>query len=280
MNKILVPIDFSAPSIEALKMAISIASKNNGEITLLHVINFPPLPSPYFSGAIAFSYDPSMMKKAEEQIRKGFEKVLSEQPPHQIKIHFKIIHGDVFEGIEQVVKNNQITLVIMGTSGTTGMEEIFIGSNAEKVIRNSPVPVLALRKASDIKSIKKILLPSDLSLNHADFIDKIKELQDFFDAHLDILLINTPYDFKGDKEAQEALNTFVAHYNLKNYTLHFKNYHNKEYGIIAFAKQEGVGLVAMATNARKGLAHLFLGSIAENVVNHIHYPFWSYPIKK
>jgi nucleotide-binding universal stress UspA family protein len=109
---------------------------------------------------------------------------------------------------------------------------------------------------------------------------RVKELLDFFDASLDILLVNTPLHFRPDSEAKDLLKEFVAHYKLENYKLHFKNYYTVEQGIIQFAHDEKVDLIVMPTHALKGLAHLFNGSITEDVVNHIQSPVWTYCLVK
>lgn len=166
----------------------------------------------------------------------------------------------------------------MGTSGTSGLKEIFIGSNTEKVVRFSPVPVLTVRLASSLQAVKHILVPSTLDLNQTDFIKKLKELQEFFDATLHVLLINTPIHFRSDAEGREALEAFVKHYKLSNVKLHFRNYTHEDSSILTFAISEKMDMIAMATHARKGLAHT--GSITENVVNHLQTPIWTYRLQE
>jgi nucleotide-binding universal stress UspA family protein len=107
----------------------------------------------------------------------------------------------------------------------------------------------------------------------------LKALQKFFDATLHILHINTPVHFKRDAEAHEAMVEFAKHYKLANYKLHFRSYENEGNGIIDFAYTEKMDLIAMATHARKGLAHVFNSSMTESVVNHIQVPIWTYCIK-
>ena len=138
-----------------------------------------------------------------------------------------------------------------------------------------------MRTAPAVSSIKKILLPiTTLALNQTDFIHRVKELVYFFDATLHILLINTPLHFRTDTDAKASLQKFVEHYTLKDYKVHFKNYRKEEEGIIKFADDEQIDLIAMATHGWKGLVHLVTGSIAEDVVNHIQCPVWTYSISK
>lgn len=280
MKRILVPCDFSAPSREAFKVAISIAAKTNGEVTVLHAIYIPVMYDPTFGGGAPLAVDPLSLAGMEDDAKKRFEKMKADLAPKTIKTSLEIIQVDIVSAIKRVIETNKIDLVIMGTTGASGMQEIFIGSTTEKVVRHSPVPVLAVRTAPDLTSIKRILLPTTLTLDQTEFIHNVKELQEFFNATLEILLINTPLHFRRDAEAKEALEEFVKFYTLKDYTFHFKNYKNEEEGIINFAYDEKCDLIAMATHARKGLAHLFNGSLTEDVVNHVKCPVWTYSKKK
>jgi K+-sensing histidine kinase KdpD len=178
------------------------------------------------------------------------------------------------------IKALSIDLVIMGTSGASGIYEIFVGSTTEKAVRHSPVPVLAVRTASDLQSIRKILLPTSLSFKETNFISKVKELANFFNASLQILLVNTPIHFKDDNESKSFLKEFAKHYKLENYSIHMRNDYTEEAGIRNFAEAQKVDLIVMGTHARKGLSHFFNGSITEDVMNHIACPVWTYAIEK
>lgn len=273
MKKILVPVDFSGPSNEAYKVALDWAEVTSGEIILVHVLVLPTTYSTGLAGE-TIAFDHSFFSQMETDAQKTLQKM--KEQARSLPVMIEVVYGDLVSGITSVVEKKKIDVIVMGTSGASGFTEIFIGSNTEKVVRFSPVPVLAIRKSIGIKSIKNILLPSTLDLNQTEFIRKLKELQSLFDATLHILLINTPTHFRRDAEANEALEDFAKHYKLTNYKLHFRNYAHEDEGIIDFANAEKIDLIAMATHARKGLAHMFNGSITENVVNHIGTPIWTY----
>ncbi len=274
MRRILIPCDFSRQSNEAYSMAINLASQSKGKIILLHVL--PPVTG-YLAEPLVF--DPGYSTESEEDVKKALEKMKEMVDPKSISVATQVAYGDLVSCIKNVIESEKIDLVVMGTSGASGIEEIFIGSNTEKIVRFSPVPVLAVRTLVEPKLIKNILLPSTLDLNQSDFIKKLKELQSFFDATLHVLLVNTPAQFKRDLEGKEGLEEFVKHYNLENYKLHFRSYRREDDGIIDFAYSEKMDLIAMATHARSGLAHVFNGSTTENVVNHIQIPIWTYHLK-
>jgi nucleotide-binding universal stress UspA family protein len=276
MKKILVPCDFSAQSNEAFKVALQLASKSKAQIILLHVLAMLPI---YSGSGEPLAFDPITYASLEEEAQKTLNKMKVRAASKSIKAHTEVISGDLVSSIKSLIESRKIDLVIMGTSGASGFSEIFIGSNTEKVVRFSTVPVLAVRKSFTVKSIKNILVPSTLQLDQTRFIKHLKELQKFFGAKLHILLVNTPIHFRTDAEANEGLQEFAKHYKLKNYKTHFRNYTREEDGIIDFAYSERMDLVAIATHARKGLAHLVNVSITENVVNHVQNPIWTFCLK-
>ena len=275
MKKILVPCDFSKPSKDAFKVAVELADKVKGDVLLLHVL---PIPGLYTDGAMGepLAFDPAFYTRMEEDARKGLEEIKKLTGRKSVKVATEVVYGELPASIQKLIDQRNIDQVVMGTTGASGLVEILIGSNAEKVVRFSSVPVLAIRKAIKLDSIKRILVPSTLGLNQTDFMNKLKDLQKLLDATLHVLLVNTPARFRRDAEAHEALDEFVKHYKLANFKTHFQNYAHEDDGILEFAHSEKMDLIAMATHARKGLAHLFYTSITESVVNHIETPIWTY----
>ena len=200
--------------------------------------------------------------------------------PANTTVHFEMLNDFIHPGIRAFIQEHQIDLVIMGTSGSSGLEEFLIGSNTEKIVRFSPVPVIAVKKASGYGGIQHIVFPSNLELNQSDLVDHVKNLQEFFKAKLHILTVATPSHFRTDQEANEALQEFASHYKLKNYTLNFRSNFNERDGILNFAKEIQAKMIAIGTHSKKGLKHLVSGSIAESVVNHLECLVWTYSIRQ
>src|SRR5690606_20205563 len=103
-----------------------------------------------------------------------YEKMTQQMEIAHVPINLKITQGNIISAVRHEHEHNDIDLVVMGTSGTSGFEEVFIGSNTEKVIRYSPVPVFALRSNHQLDNIKQILVPTTLSLNQKELIKKVK----------------------------------------------------------------------------------------------------------
>ncbi len=275
MKKILVPCDFSEPAVEAFKFAIDLASNNGGSVLVLKVIDLPVVYETSF-GMPAYAFNSTLLEELEEDAGKSYARMLKKFGRGYSKVSFTVIHGPTSAIIRDTIADQKPDLVVMGTHGATGLKEFFVGSNTEKIVRFSKVPVFAIRKAPSVSSIKNIVMPTSLHLDQADFIKRVKALQSFFNATLHILFLNTPFNFVRDNE----LKNYVKHYKLTHCTLNIRNDRYEPDGIISFVTETKADMLAMATHGRKGLSHFLAGSITEDVVNHVQCPVWTYALKK
>lgn len=275
MKKILVPCDFSEPAVEAFRFAINLASKNDGLITVLKVIDIPVVYDTAF-GVPTYIDNSSLLAELQKDARKNFERLVKKYGKGNTNIKFSFIQGPTAITIRDFIEEKKFSLVVMGTHGASGLREFFVGSNAEKIVRFSRVPVFAIRKAVPISSIKNIVFPTSLHSNQSDFIKKLKVLQEFFGAKLHILFLNTPFNFIRDNELKD----YASRHNFTNFTLNLRQDRYEPDGIISFVQEIKADMLAMATHGRKGLSHFITGSIAEDVVNHIECPVWTYALKK
>ena len=280
MKRILIPCDFSAPARQAYRFAIELAQASKGEIYVITTIAVPILFETAF-GIQPYPLDAEELRKMDDYTKESFEKLEKAHPaPKDITVRFVPVRDYLLSGIQAFTEEKKIDLIVMGTNGSSGMEEFFIGSNTEKVVRFSTVPVIALRKAPFFSAIKNIVLPSTLDLNQTEFMSRVKNLQKFFNATLHILWINSPTHFKQDNDVRAEMLEFAKHYKLDNYTVNFRNNTDERNGIIDFTHEINADMLAMVTHGRRGLAHLFAGSLTEAVVNHVDCPIWTYSIHK
>jgi nucleotide-binding universal stress UspA family protein len=275
MKKILVPCDFSAQAVEAFQFALKISTKTKGEVHVLKAIELPLMMVAGFD-VQPYAYDPNLLRDLETDAFEKFKALQKKLPSASVPVIFSVRHEPPTVAIRQFVKENEIDLIVIGTKGSSGLNEYLIGSNTEKVVRSSSVPVFAIRKAVDLYNIKKIILPATLQLDQTEFINKVKELQSFFGASLEIVWINTPMNFKTGPESMELLEEFAKNYKLENYHLYVRNDTIEEDAITHFTKEIKGDMVAMATHGRRGLAHYLMGSVTEDVVNHIECPIWTF----
>jgi len=277
MKKILVPCDFSESAQQAYEFAMNLAALAHAEVFVLKVIDLPFMYETSF-GATPEFVNPGTFIYLEEDAASQFEKMKSKHPRKE-KVSFSILRGSVTFMIQRFAEDNKIDLIVMGTRGANGLKEYWIGSNTEKVVRYSPVPVLAIRKSFDSSKIKNIVLPTTLHLDQNDLISRVKELQFFFSAKLHLLLVNTPNNMLRTKEEMDLMEEFARHYNITNYTVNTRNDFSEQDGIINFTHEIKADMIAMGTHGRRGLTHMFMGSVTEDVVNHVDCPIWTYSVR-
>ena len=274
MKRILVPTDFSEHADEALKLAAKIAKKNGSKIFLLNLLE---LPRELNDSIKKESNSPELMvyiKKANEKLQK-----IKEQPYLKgITISTTVQFERAFDGILSFNKKNKIDLIVMGSHGSTGIEEILIGSNTEKIVRLSEIPVLVVKKGSNTFNIKNIVFASDFSEETKKPFIKMIEFAKIFDASLNLVMICTPNSFKTTVVAQKIMKNFISDFKLENYSIHIYNDYNIEKGIINFTNMIGADLIGLCTHGRTGLSHYFYGSISEDIVNHTIKPIITFKI--
>lgn len=277
MKKILVPCDFSGTATQAFELAAEIATMSKGEVLVLHTIEYAPAYETTFV-AQPYVFNASAMEDLEKEAQKSFQAMIHSHPADLPNVGFFTDHGPITETITQFIDDNEIDLVVMGTHGATGLKEMFVGSNTERIVRFSHVPVLAIKTPTTVSSLRNIVVPTVPDLRQHDFVSKIKTLQRFLDARLHILYVNTAIDLQPDHDVRSALEEYVRYYEFENYTLNIVIGTDRQNTIMEFTQDIKADMIAMATHGRKGLSHFFSGSIAEDVVNHANCPTWTYAL--
>ena len=279
MKRILVPCDFSDQAVNAFRFALDLAKQSNGEVHLVNIIELPVMHDTVLMPVLTF--EESFLKELEEKANKQFKKLLTKYVKDDQRVLSKVVFGNVSQMITDYVNAEKMDLVVMGTKGTSGVRELIIGSNTEKIVRHSSVPVLAIKKYVKASSIKNIVFPNTLHTEtQEDLVMKVKSMQNFFKAKLHIVFINTPGTFTRDSITRKRLEDFVKRFMIKDCTINVYNDPYEESGVINFTHSIKADMIAMGTHGRRGFAHILSGSVAEDVVNHVDCPIWTCSIKK
>ncbi len=278
MKKILVPTDFSEKAENALKVAAQLAKKFEAEIFLLHMLELPmnmvnpvgdtrrnDLPEALF-----------FMKLA----KKRFSQILSQPYLKGIKVHEIVEFHQAFDGIMETSKEHGCDFIVMGSQGASGFKEMFIGSNTEKVVRTSEIPVLVIKNNHPEFAVKNFVFATNLDNHNKKTLKKVVELARLLDAKLHLVYINTANEFITSEETDRYLNKFLEGNDFENYEFHIYNDDSVEQGILHFAAKIKADLVGVATHGRKGLSHFFNGSISEDLVNHANTPVVTFKLEK
>jgi nucleotide-binding universal stress UspA family protein len=274
MKRILVPTDFSENAAFALKVAAQIAKKNDGEIILLHMLEL----ASQAGDAMGSGHDlPELMLFKNKAIER-LEDLMDEDYLDGIEVSEIVQFEKAFDGIIKLSKQNNVDLIVMGSHGASGFKELIIGSNTEKVVRFSDIPVLVIKKDTDDFRVEKFVFASDFSDEAKKPFAKAIEFANKFNSELHLVMINTPNDFKTTAKAQKIIEDFLIEFKEKEFKTHIYSDLNKEKGIINFAKSIDADLIGIGTHGRKGISHFFNGSVSEDIVNHAKRPVVTFKI--
>lgn len=272
MKKILVPTDFSEQSNYALKAAAKIAKHSGGEIYLLHMIDIPDLQG--FKEAATIPEIVFFKRISEQKLLEQTNQPFLEG----IKIHTLLKLIKTFKGVQEVNKDYEIDLVVMGSHGASGMKEFLIGSNTEKVVRTSDVPVLVIKGQQEDIKLKNMTFASNFDLKDKPNYLKAIKIAEKFNAKLNLLYINTPNNFANTEYIESKIAAFEDEY-AKTKTVIYNDF-TVEKGIINFNNKNNSDLTIINTHGRKGISHFFNGSISEDLVNHSDRPILTFKIEK
>jgi nucleotide-binding universal stress UspA family protein len=274
MKKILVPVDFSEPSANALQVAAKIAKQQQAEIVVLHMLGL--------SEAVMTKNETQEFEEAKfymELAKKRFQTFLDKPYLRGIKIKKIVQNYKVFKELNKVSKEQNVDLIVMGSHGTSGFNEYFGGSNTAKVVRTSDVPVLIIKAPSPNFDIKRVLFACSFNDDSVLAFKNVEAFAQRFSARLSLLYINTPYDdFLSTSEAEARISDFLVKAGEKVRKVEIYNDYSVEKGLQNYAIGKNVDILAIPTHGRKGLSHFFLGSIGEDVANHANLPVMTFKI--
>ena len=279
MKNILVPTDFSQEAGYALDFGIQLAKQSGGKLHLLNVVEIPVSAAADPMGApIVHDWGADFIKSVSASNTEKTEDIVSKYSD-QCDIISKVDVGIMLDLTMGYVDEHNIDQIVMGTKGATGLKEIFIGSNAEKVVRFSPCPVITIANPSPLKDIEDMAFGLDIEGDQSKIVPQLKAIQRALNLRIHFVYVNTPHVIVNDDEVIEKMRRFALENDFENYTVNLRRNTLTYSGVIEFAKEMSADLIAMSTHSRKGLIHFFSGSLAEDVVNRSPLPVWTVSLK-
>jgi len=279
MKKILVPVDFSEYSEYALETAAILAKKYNVGIVVMHMIGL--------SEAVLTKDESQEMYEANYYMKlakRKFDTFLDQDYLKGIALEMTVQNYKRFHEIDDVANDFNASLIIMGSHGATGFKEIFVGSNTEKVVRTSRVPVLVIKKKPSKFKLDKVVFACDFNL---DFIESFKRASNFFkelNVQFQVVYINLPDDrFMSTQEMKEKALKFFIHTGIDEFEeahedVVFYSAYSLESGIFEFSNEIKADVIAIPTHGRRGLVHFFSEHIGTALVNHSDMPMMTFKV--
>ena len=160
----------------------------------------------------------------------------------------------------------------MGSKGATGIKEIFIGSNTEKVVRCSNVPVLVIKEPIKNFTINHLVFASDFNSAGKKSFQNVLNFAHFFNAKIHLLYVNTIHNFETTEFCVDAIDNYIADFDMPKHSVQIYNANSIEKGILIFAKSINANAIALNTHGRSGLSQIFNGSLGVEISNHAMIP--------
>lgn len=275
MKKIIVPTDFSDAAANALPVAAQLARQFDADLHLVHVL------SPVMPGFPPRLQDAKRRyHQAAEGIEQAFYDLKALPSLSGLRVHTHVLASMDPMYILDDSRFADADLMVMASAGADGLKEMLLGSNAEHLIQRAKIPVLVLKTSPDHLDIKTVVFASDFHDHYDESIDFLKTLlAGFGQPAVHLLFVNTLSRFVPTHEIKPRMEAFVARYALDNYTLNQQDEFDVETGLLAFARSKKADLIVLGTHGRRGLSHLFQGSIAEDVANHALIPVLTLPLE-
>ncbi len=269
MKKILVGIDFLDCSINALIHAISIANIAKSDIILLWVNR------PEYNKEV-FLFEPD---KLQLVVKEKFQELIDKyQPTLDGKMTYKIREGKVYKEVVSEAEESKADLIIIGTHGSSGFEEFWIGSNANKVVSFTKLPIITIRGGIDIRRpLNRIVMPIDSTLETRQKVPFTAKLAKMHDAEIFVVSVYTTkvravrirVDSYTDQVKEYLDEMEVKH------TVDTLDADNLTTASIEYAKKINANLISIMTEQERTTTNLWLGSYAQQMVNHSPFPVLS-----
>jgi nucleotide-binding universal stress UspA family protein len=268
MKTLIVPIDFSPVSINAMNYAAEMAMSINASVLLLNVYQITVT----FTEVPVVNISLEEMKKISEEKIAELKKALEHVTSGKLKVYGESRLGEVCDEIETLCKKINPFAVVMGTKGSSGLERLFLGSNTLTAIRHLTYPVLVIPPGAVFSGIKKIGFACDLNeVVESTPSEKIREICKTFGAKL--LVLNVDYKnrhFKPDTPEESILLHTLLEDLKPDYQ--YIDHEDVTEGIHQFAETNELDLVITIPKKHKLLAGLFQKSHTRDLVFHAHIP--------
>ena len=274
MKKILVPTDFSKEAENALRVAAQLAKKHDAEIYLLHLIELPL----HQIDALGLKGDLPEVMFFMKLAHKRFEEVMDEDFLDGVTVHETVEFHQSFTDLIKTCHKNNVDLIVMGSHGISGLKEMFIGSNTEKVVRTSDIPVLVIKNEHNHFEVNDFVFASDFKNDNKETYKQAALLAEAFNAKLHLVMVNTANNFTTSAVAKERISNFTKDYTFENQSINIYNDETVEQGILNFSQSINADLIGISTHGRQGIAHFFNSSVSSDLVNHAKRPVITFKI--
>ncbi|HMB65126.1 MAG TPA: universal stress protein [Eudoraea sp.] len=276
MTRILVPTDFSDNAFEAIRYAMLVFKDVECTLYLLNTFT-PPVyhteyllshPAQYGLGDLYQQNSMDQLDKLKRRLENQYR-----NPNHKITVHS--VFNTLLDEISKTVETQNIDLIVMGTKGATGAQEILFGTNTVHVIKKAKCPVIAVPPKYAFEAPREILFPTDYEIAYTkEKIDPLLAIATQHNSRINVMHVRTGYDLNEAQDRHKAqLNKLLGQRGI------FHEVPDNE--IIAavneFQRNTVINLLVMVQNKHTFLERLFIEPVIKKIGFHVTTPFMVIP---
>jgi nucleotide-binding universal stress UspA family protein len=270
MRKILVPTDFSECAANAVRAALEIARRAGAEITFLHL--FPDASGSVHTPKPAVqNVEHQPQHAALGQAKASLDALVRQAGQAGVTAQPMLVMDRGIDKIENYIDALNIDLVVMGSHGATGIRELILGSQTQRVVRHATVPVLVVKHKPDPLSFSNIMFTSTFHENPTGVLRMPVALAALWKGTIHLLYIGLEKDHQTKEGVEEKMRLLEEQFPGATFTRNFITTNDPEWGIKHIAKDITPDAIAISTHLKTG-AFFFSHSLAEKLVNHEFLP--------
>jgi nucleotide-binding universal stress UspA family protein len=275
INRILVPADFSGSAALVMAEASVLAKLLKAEVYLLHVIEMHEFHFSLFSGNKS---KPALLKVLKDGAQKKMDQIKADTVKRfGISPKSFIVTGHVHSAIIDFSVKKDIDLIIMGAHGVSGYKELFLGTNSQRVVTLSEIPVLTMQEKKKSPGFKNILIPIDNSMHSRGKVNIAMDFANLFGAKIHLIGLPDSDDKKEINKFKIKLDSVEKILQEGDFLYKTSIVHGSSLAQTAlkYAAKNKCDLIVINTGHESKYSGIFLGAFAQQIVNHTTIPVLS-----
>ena len=267
MTNFIVPVDFSVDSLKGLEWALLFSQKQTINIQMVYVLSN------------SSNFQTSVVEQEHRYAQEEFKKLVQEYEPglgNNSKLKYIIKKGKVYREVVNQVNSIKNAVVSTSTHGASGFEELFIGSNALKIMAATDQPVFTLKHSPVPGQIKKIVLPIKRDKDTRQKVPMAADVAELFGAELHVITISTTKNKRDLERLESYSKQAVGFFNARNLKTVTKTLVGESLPTLTCNYAEAVNaelIVIMSSAIDKW--NVFLGSFAQQMISKASVPLLS-----
>jgi nucleotide-binding universal stress UspA family protein len=274
IHSILIPTDFSDLSESALKAGIAIAKRQNAAITLLHIVDMFTYVEPSEMFLPGYGLMPDWILTMEDRLKELCDVI---QHDTGIRVTGKILEGQPAERICTYAHKEKVSLIVMGTHGTSGLREFFIGSEAYRVVKNATCPVLTVPGKWEPTKFERVLFPVRLQTSVLDKYFFARPMIEKNNSELFLLGLSSNKNQSDFEKLSAMVDAMKIQLHNDNVTFRTELIPCDDFPakVIEIATEYDSDLIILTANLDNSFKAYFVGPYAQQVINHSKLPVLS-----